>query len=229
MQKHWLLCCALTALLAACGEKEEPVAAPAQAEVKILSPCIRWFAGPNQDSSECHGTLGGQEVLALMRDRAPGPPQTLPLIQPIGMKSEVGATCARLTETPESGEHFVAGEPINLGKGWHYLSFDSLPTRTELYVYLIADKASILYPWLNVPAATPISSFGEPKLLETVFVQKESSPQQETLRLLIYSAMPQKVLVRWQHGKDGVTIYKGNEEMQSSICSAKFGQLDDGH
>jgi len=229
MQKHLFLGCALMALLAACGEKEAPVAAPAQAEVKILNPCIRWFAGPNQDPSECHGTLGGPELLALMRDKAPGPPQTLSLIQPQGMKSEVGPTCTRLTDTPESGEHFVAGEPINLGKGWYYLSFDSVPTRTELYVYLIADKASILYPWLNLPATTPISSFGEPKLLETVFVQKETSPQQETLRLLIHSAIPQKVQVRWQHGKDSTTIYTGNEGMQSSICSAKFGQLDGGH
>ena len=193
--------------------------------------CTRWFRGPKQDLSVCYYTIGENKLLDLMSYKKPGHPQAIKMLHSEGMKRENSPKpCTQWSETPSSFEHYVAANPIELGKGWYYFVFDTEPTETEINLYLISDKASLLLSWLNQSGSQgKWNNLGEHKHLEPVFVQAEVLPQLVNLSVLIYSAMPQKVQVRWQHGRDGTTIYEGTEKSQSRICAAHFGQLDDAH
>lgn len=192
------------------------------------SPCVRWLPELKKKPSSCYEALGQQELLTLLKHKLIGTSQVLPLIQPQGMKlEEFKNHCTQLVETSEFGEHFVATEPINLGKGWYYFIFETLPTDTELHIYLVSNEVSILFPWrTSARGQRNWSIMGKPDLSQPIFIQSGISPNLESVSILIYSASPHKLQVRWQHGKNGNTIYKGNKTTRSNICLSQFGQLN---
>jgi len=128
----------------------------------------------------------------------------------------------QVADTSVDGEHFIAAENIQLTKGLHYFVFKTIPAKTELYIYMIGEKSSILFPWLNAPnGSVRWSIFGD-NHLKPIFSQMQSSSEVENLSIVIYSALDQLIQLRWQHGNAGHTIYRGKAENVSSIYKAEL-------
>lgn len=115
---------------------------------------------------------------------------------------------------------------IYLSEGFHYFTFEVLPTTVPIYIYYITQPTSILVPWLNyIEGYENWTIQGDSYNLTPIFREGESSEQLEKLKIVLYSEFPQRVQVRLQHGFDTVTIYKGRERVHSTICKSLFGKI----
>jgi len=198
-------------------------------KVSVLqeNQCIS-FSDKKKPKFTCHQTVGENPLKKALRDKKILPPLMIKLNQPINVEqTNKLEACAQWSDTLAVGEHFLTTE-IFLKKGLHYFIFKSKPSKTQLYVYLIGQKASILHPWLNFDEGTGWSHFGEHKEeLVPIFSQRETTPISEKIKIVIYTPIKQKITLRWQHADAGNTIYKGKNENTSTFCSIQHGEIVD--
>jgi len=179
--------------------------------------------------SACYHVFGSARVVKLLADKS------LQRLIPIHFVKEHGVvmakhagSCAELRGIQTRGEHFIASKPFQLAKGFYYFTLESRPTMLDLYFYLFGKKENLLLPWLNYFNATSDNmwqQFGKSKSLTPVFNQVVVSPQSVQLEVIVYSAIRQKVYLRWQHGRHDNMNYQGNPGNVSSICKVQFGRI----
>lgn len=169
------------------------------------------------------------EKQAELLHRKMSTPMDIHLVETQGVATQDLNACLQLADTLIDGEHFIAANNIPLSKGLYYLSFEAMPTKTQLFIYIVGEKASILFPWLNSPQGTPDwTSFGDTASLKPIFSEKKTSWRKEKLGIIIESLVDQKIQLRWQHGQTGGTIYQGKKGNVSKICHVAMSQIMEG-
>lgn len=197
-------------------------------EVIVKEECVQFLDEPESELT-CYNVSGQNKLTALLKEKKVTPPGAIhfTFIQETKAKNE-NSNCLSWVDKPGEGEHFVAANDLSLSKGFHYFVLETLPTKTELYIYITGDKIGVIFPWLNQPNGSGgWRNHSTSASLEPVFSQAETSSQSEKLKIVVYSAVDQKIQLRWQHGYAGSTSYKGRSENISSICSAQFGHIVD--
>lgn len=170
-----------------------------------------------------------ENLTQLIRNRMIADAKQIHFSNESGVRVKKDDLCAiEVTDQPVDGEHFVAGE-IQLLSGLNYFLFETLPTSAQLIIYLIGEKTSLLFPWVNSTlGAEKWSHFGDEYSLVGVFHQVgKAASKLEKLKLVIYSRIDQKIQLRWQHGANANTTYKGKIEQRSIICRAQYGYIVD--
>lgn len=184
------------------------------------------FSDKVKSKFTCHQAFGENHLRDALRNKKILPPLTISLTQPnnIEQTNKLGA-CEQWSDTLNTGEHYLT-TGIFLKKGFHFFILKAKPSKTQLYIYLTAEKVNILLPWLNFSDTAGWSHFGEHKEnLVPIFSQQETTSTSEKIKIVIYSPISQKVNLRWQHAYAGGTVYNGKKEITSTICGVKAGEI----
>lgn len=196
---------------------------------KILAPqsysCISF--SDKKSEFTCHQAFGEKNLQNVLRDKKILPPLTinLDLQTNVEQKNSI-ETCSQWSDTLNTGEHFIATKVL-LKKGLHYFIFKTKPSKAQLYIYLIGEKASVLFPWLNLSDSETGWSYisADQESLVPIFYQKKTTATSETITIVIYSPINQKINLRWQHAHAGNTIYDGKKENIFSACGIQHGRI----
>ncbi len=187
-------------------------------------PCLS-FLGEPKPNFFCSNTLNETTEASLLTRKKMTALTPIQFDTTHGMKVKnrtVG--CLQLTDIPIQGEHFITSNDISLSKGLYYFVFEAKPTDTELFLYIFGEKRNLFLNWLNSPPSQ-WGKIGNNDSLVPIFSQVGSSSGLKTLRIVIYSAVDQRVHLRWQHGYASSMIYRGRVGNNSDLCTAKFGKL----
>lgn len=190
-----------------------------------LAKCVP-FAAPSQNTV-CQNTFGEKKLFDILKTNQILNPVAITFDGTQGVATKQNTDCIQLSDYPAAGEHFAVNENIQLSKGYNYFVFETKPTSTELYIYLIGYNSSILYSWLNAPIPEGgLSQFGDKNSIQPIFNQMETdnTSHKERFKLVIFSPNNQVIKLRWQHGQDHTTIYKSTTHA-SDICLAELGYI----
>lgn len=185
------------------------------------------FSDKIKSEITCHKAFGEKNLSDILRDRKILPLSTINLNLQANVEQKNSLeSCPQWSDTLIMGEHFLATEML-LKKGLHYFIFKTKPSNTQLYVYLIGEKTSVLIPWLNLPDNGTGWSYtsADQESLVPIFSQKKTTPTSETIKIVIYSSINQKINLRWQHAYAGNTAYDGKKENISSVCRIQHGRI----
>lgn len=129
----------------------------------------------------------------------------------------------KATSTPE--EHFIYMENIKVREGYNFFVIETIANNNELYIYLLNDNVGILINWLNNGDSNVIHTMTN-GAMDVKFMERELFEfNKEKIKIILYSSKSQNISLRFQNGKNSNTIYKGDEKIESSICSVVQGLL----
>jgi len=189
-------------------------------------PCISVGSTKNTNGY-CYHTYDVTNISKLLAHKKISNPTRIDFNETQNMEIKTPTdNCMVVVDKPTKGEHFIVSNTLSLNKGLNYLIFETKPTTSQLYLYIMGEKRNLFLPWLNSFSTSGTwGLFDNNNTLQPLFSQIENSPNMDKLKVIIYSDMPQKIHLRWQHGFMDKTFFKGFKRDTSSICKAEYGQI----